>query len=231
MFKEKIKIIGFDADDTLWINEPYYKETEDKLCRLLKNYSSPENTSKELFKIEIKNLKLYGYGAKAFILSLIETALQISHNKIKGSEIEKIIGFGKDQINRKNELLPGVEKVLSSLSANYRCILATKGDLLDQERKLSFSGLSKYFHHIEIMSDKKTLNYQHLLKNLEIAPEHFLMVGNSIKSDILPVLELGGNAIYIPFHTTWEHEEVAEKHLTNLSILSVSSIEDIIQFF
>jgi putative hydrolase of the HAD superfamily len=184
---------------------------------------------KKLFEVEIKNLGLYGYGTKAFMLSLIETALLVSENRIRSETIGEIIALGKSQINRLNEIFPGAEKVLKELSGKYRLILASKGDLLDQERKLSNSGLLGYFHHIEIMSDKKAGNYKQLLSHLDIHPAEFLMVGNSMKSDILPVLELGANAIHIPFHTTWIFEDVVGANLDPGRFLEVSSIEELLE--
>lgn len=162
-------------------------------------------------------------------MSLIEAALKISDNKIKGKIIEEIIRLGKDQINRKNELFPDVEKVLKNLSQRYRLIVATKGDLLDQERKLRNSGLLGYFHHIEIMSDKKTENYRQLLNHLDIGPQDFLMVGNSLKSDIIPVIELGGKTIHIPYHITWDYEKVPESVLPESHYIKINSISEIVE--
>ncbi|MEI6061147.1 MAG: HAD family hydrolase [Bacteroidota bacterium] len=204
--KNKIKIIGFDADDTLWVNEPFYRETEKQFAHILSLYFSENEINDELFKTEMKNLALYGYGAKSFILSMIETALRLSENKITAVEISKIIEIGKAQLNRPIELLDGVELVLQKLQPHYKLILATKGDLLDQEQKLKKSGLTAYFHHIEIMSDKHENNYRKLIKHLDIEPQDFVMVGNSIKSDILPVVNIGASAIHVPYHTTWQHE-------------------------
>jgi putative hydrolase of the HAD superfamily len=229
MQTENLKVIGFDADDTLWVNEPYYRETEERFCQLLREYGTKELISKKLLQIEVKNLGIYGYGTKAFMLSLIETALSVSENKIQPEIIGEIIALGKLQICRRNEILPGAEKVLKELSGKYRLILATKGDLLDQERKLSNSGLLGYFHHIEIMSDKKIENYRQLLNHLDILPSEFLMVGNSMKSDILPVLELGGNAIHIPFHTTWIFEDVVGTNLDDSRFTEVELIEEILR--
>lgn len=203
---DKIKVIGFDADDTLWVNEPYYQETEHQLCLLMADYLSASDVSKELFKIEMSNMALYGYGAKAFILSVVETAIKVSEGKVPASVIQQIIGLGKELINRDIELLDGIELLLSQLQGKYRLIVATKGDLLDQERKLRKSGLLPYFHHIEIMPDKQEVDYQKLLSRLDITPDEFLMVGNSLKSDILPVVAIGGKGVYVPFHTTWQHE-------------------------
>ncbi len=202
-----IKVIGFDADDTLWVNEPNYQEVERKYCSLLSDYFDAENISEELLKTEKHNIELYGFGAKGFMLSLIETALRISNNKVSNEIICEIIKLGKELIDMPVELINGVEEVLIYLSKKYKLIVATKGDLLDQERKLRKSGIEKYFHHVEIMSDKKEENYVNLFKHLEIVPEEFVMIGNSFKSDILPVVNLGGYGIYIPYHVTWQHEK------------------------
>lgn len=206
MMKNKIKIIGFDADDTLWVNEPLYRDTEMRFCGILSPYSPENQANQELFKTEMQNLEMYGYGAKGFMLSMIETALRISDNKITQSEISQIIILGKELLNQPIVLLDGVEIVLRKLQADYKLILATKGDLLDQERKLKKSGLIDYFHHIEIMSDKHENNYRKLIGRLEIEPQDFVMIGNSIKSDILPVINIGAKAIHVPYHTTWQHE-------------------------
>jgi putative hydrolase of the HAD superfamily len=203
------KTIGFDADDTLWVNEPYFKETENKLCQLLVDYESPDVVSSELFKTEMQNLENYGFGTKSFMLSMIETAANICNHNLSTEVIRKILDLGKKQINKPVELLDGIETILKKLKkAGYRLVVATKGDLLDQERKLSKSNIEQYFHHIEIMSDKKENNYMRMLQHLDIKPEEFLMVGNSLKSDILPVINIGGFGVHVPYHTTWLHEEM-----------------------
>src|SRR3982751_3225835 len=166
-----IKVIAFDADDTLWVNEPYFHNTEKKFCALLEEFLPQHTLSRELLKIEIENLALYGYGIKGYILSMIEAALKVSNNTISIEAIERIIGFGKELLNEPIELLDNVEEVLAALQNNYRIVVATKGALLDQERKLKKSGLSHYFHHIEIMSEKGEDDYRKLIKHLDIRPE------------------------------------------------------------
>jgi len=216
MSLKHIKVIGFDADDTLWVNEPYFQDAGKQFCRLLKPYiEDMEVTAKELFKTEIKNLRLYGYGVKAFILSMIETAINITGGKIKAAEIESILEMGNTILNMPITLLDDVENVLKKLQPDYLFILVTKGDLLDQERKLEKSGLINYFHHIEIVSDKHEDNYRKLLMHLDIKPEEFLMVGNSVKSDILPVINIGATAIHVPFEVTWQHEIIHDLEETN----------------
>lgn len=206
-----LKVIAFDADDTLFINEPYFQETEQKFCALLSDYLSQQGLSQELFRVEIQNLDLYGYGIKGYTLSMIEAAMNISNKTIPIEIIEKIIQYGKELLQKPIELLDGVEETLKALHGKYKLIVATKGDLKDQQRKLHDSGLGPYFHHIEVMADKQELNYEKLLKRLEINADEFFMIGNSLKSDVLPVLAIGGHAVHIPFHTTWEHEKVNHK--------------------
>ncbi|WP_273214249.1 HAD family hydrolase [Runella zeae] len=222
-----IQVIAFDADDTLWVNEPFFQETERKLCALLEDYLPHHTVSQELFKTQIQNLPLYGYGVKSFILSMIETSLEVSEKTISLEVIAKIIALGKEMLQKPIELLDGVEEVLQTLHGRYRLVVATKGDLLDQERKLIKSGLAHYFHHIEIMSDKRESDYQKLLKHLDIAPEEFLMIGNSLKSDVLPVLAIGGHGFHIPYHTTWAYEHI-EHTIEHPHFQSFSSLREIL---
>lgn len=206
---KKIKVIGFDADDTLWVNEPFYRDTEKEFTNILSDYGSEEYLRNTLFDIEMKNLKLYGYGIKSFVLSMIETAILVTKGHLHSDIVGYIIDMGKQMIDKPVELIDGVNEVLSKIyNAKYELVVATKGDLLDQERKLNKSKLDKYFHHIEIMSDKKEDNYLKLLNHLNIRPNEFLMVGNSMKSDILPVKNIGACAVFVPFHTTWLHEVI-----------------------
>jgi putative hydrolase of the HAD superfamily len=222
------KVIAFDADDTLFVNEPYFLETEQKFCGLMSDYLSQQEISEELFKIEIANLKIYGYGIKAYILSMIEAAMKISNNTIPVEIIEKIIAYGKELLEKPIVLLDGVEETLDALHGKYKLVVATKGDLLDQRRKLHNSGLGKYFHHIEVMSDKQEKDYSDLIKRLEIQPEEFFMIGNSLKSDILPVLSIGGHAVHIPFHTTWAHERI-DFEIKYDNFCSVEKITDVLK--
>lgn len=206
----RIKVIAFDADDTLWVNEPHYQEAEKLFCKLLDNYLPTVDISAELFKTEMDNLEKYGYGVKGFVLSMIETSLRISNKKTSSETIEAIINIGKKLLEQPIELLDNIDFVLNSLKNNYILIVATKGDLLDQHRKINSSGLLHHFHHIEIMHDKIESEYQKIINRLNIKNEEFLMIGNSVKSDIMPVLSIGGQAIHIPYHTTWQHETANE---------------------
>jgi putative hydrolase of the HAD superfamily len=223
----KLKIIAFDADDTLWDNEGYFLETEKKFCELMADYLPAHTLSRELLKTEIANLTLYGYGIKGYILSMIEAAIRISEKTISVDAIEKIIHLGHDLLQKPVTIIAGVEEVLKELKARYKLVMATKGDLLDQHRKLHKSGLGHYFHHIEIMSEKKEEDYQKLIKRLDIKPQEFLMIGNSLKSDALPVLNIGGHAIHVPYHTTWEHEKV-ETQINHTNFKQVENITGIL---
>lgn len=226
---EHIKVIGFDADDTLWVNETYFREAEVEFGKLLSEYETMNTIDQELFKKEIDNLPLYGYGVKAFVLSMVESALEQSNFNVSTKTIQSILHIGKDMLNKPVELLDGVEDVLEVLSKKYRLILATKGDLLDQERKLEKSGLTKYFHHIEVLSDKRESNYSKLLKHLDIKPSEFLMIGNSLKSDVLPLVNLKAHAIHVPFHTTWMHEQVTEQETNGKTYKTINTLRDLLK--
>ena len=225
----KVKVVAFDADDTLWNNEEFFQDTEKKFCQLFEDYLPQHTVARELLQSEIQNLELYGYGIKAFMLSMIETAVRITDGKVKAETINRIIEYGKAHLQHPVQLLDGVEDVLKALKPRYRLVMATKGDLLDQERKLKKSGLETYFHHIEIMSEKKDADFIKLIRHLDIAPGEFLMIGNSIKSDILPVLNLGGHGIHIPYHITWELEKV-ETSVNHPNFRQVEKITDVLQF-
>jgi putative hydrolase of the HAD superfamily len=225
--KNKIKTIAFDADDTLWVNEPYFQEAEQQFCALLSDYLPAEAASRELLNTEMKNIPLYGYGIKCVILCMIETITRVSNGNADMQLINKTIELGHELMQRPIELLQGVEETLEQLQGKYRLVIATKGDLLDQERKLKKSGLERFFHHIEIMSNKQAANYARLLKQLACSPENFLMLGNSMKSDVLPVLELDAFAGHIPYHTTWIHE-LHEGKVEHPNLVTLNNIADII---
>lgn len=226
---DNIKIVAFDADDTLWVNQNYFDEAEYRFRELMQKYMPFENISSELLKIEIANMPLYGFGVKAFTLSMVEAALKISDNDIEQEVIGKIINLGKGILNKPVELLEGVKEVLETLTGKYRLILVTKGDILDQERKLAKSGIEHYFHHIEIMSDKQVKDYQNLIKHLDCKAKDILMIGNSLKSDIIPVLEIGGYAAYVPYHSTWAHEKLEDK-IINESLIRIETISEILPY-
>jgi putative hydrolase of the HAD superfamily len=205
--------IAFDADDTLWHNEPLYIEVQNRFKELLAGYHEPEWVDQKLFDTEMRNLAHFGYGIKGFTLSMIETAIELTEGRIRGNEIQKIIEFAREMVNTKLPLLEHVEETLALLSSSHDLMIVTKGDLLDQEAKLARSGLQKYIRHIEVVSDKTRASYASILSRHGINPGCFLMVGNSLKSDILPVLELGGLTVYIPYALTWTHENSIDRQL------------------
>ena len=199
------QIIGFDADDTLWENEVFFHQAQMKFIELHPHIKDPEEV---IFQIEKKNIEFYGYGIKGFILSLLETSVRSSNNQPDFQNIAKIIKIGKDMLAQPIQLLPDVKNTLRHLSEHYTLIMITKGDLLDQQRKVKESGLLKYFSLIEIVSEKDEQTYLEILEKNNISPKDFLMVGNSLKSDVLPVRKIGGTGVYIPHKLTWKHEEV-----------------------
>ena len=224
------KVVAFDADDTLWVNEPFFNEAEKAFCILMEDYLTHQSISQILFKTQIDNLPLYGYGIKGFTLSMVEAANIISKGTVSPKVISRVIAIGKDLLTKPVELLDDVEQMLKELQGKYKLVVATKGDLKDQHRKLHKSGLGAYFHHIEVMTDKEEIDYQKLLGRLDIKPEEFIMIGNSLRSDVLPVLELGGHAVHVPFHTTWLHEHVDHEivHPNFTSIKKLSEIKEIL---
>ncbi len=201
-------VIAFDADDTLWHNETLYSITQDKFKQLLSRYRSTNGIDRELYETEIRNLRHYGYGIKSFTLSMIETAIELTGGRVRGEEIREIIDFAREMLEAPVQLLEGVQEVVHTLSASHPLMIITKGDLFDQESKIARSGLADYFTHVEIVSHKTEDTYKALLAKHNIHPERFLMVGNSLKSDILPSVAIGSQAVYIPYHTTWVHELV-----------------------
>ncbi|MCK5824097.1 MAG: HAD hydrolase-like protein [Ichthyobacteriaceae bacterium] len=223
-----ITTIAFDADDTLWINEHLFRITEQRFVDLLSEYVTDKTVIDKLYDAELRNLQHFGYGIKGFILSMIETAIELTNGEVKGCDLQKFIDWGKDQINHPVHLISGVEEVLNSLQGKYKLILITKGDLFDQESKIARSGLASLFNHIEIVSEKNKETYSSILLKYNINPIEFLMIGNSLKSDILPVLNIGGKAIYIPADTTWVHEAVSDSDIADKNYIELSSITKLI---
>jgi putative hydrolase of the HAD superfamily len=201
--------IGFDADDTLWDNESMYLRAIVRLKELLSMHQDPDVIGRKLDEIEVRNVGVYGFGIKSFALSMIETALEVSGGKVDGRVLESIIDISKEMMATKVEIFEHAEETLSRLSEAYNLLLITKGDLFEQQTKIDRSGLSKYFHYIEIVSEKSKESYQALLAKYQINPQRFLMVGNSLRSDILPVVAIGGRAVFIPNELTWSHEMVS----------------------
>ncbi len=199
-------VIGFDADDTLWHNESVFTIAQKKFCGIF-SLHSPELVDQTLSSTQVKNLKVFGYGIKGFILSMIETSIEITKGEIKGNEIQKIINIGRDMLVAPVQLLPHVREVIEELSKKYPLLLITKGDLVDQEKKITHSGLADYFTGIEIVSEKNSETYENILYRHDIAASRFIMIGNSMRSDIVPIVQIGGQAVYIPYSSTWDHEQ------------------------
>jgi putative hydrolase of the HAD superfamily len=225
---KNVKIIAFDADDTLWHNEPYFDEAQERFCKLFQDFASSQEILGMILNHQVKNLPIYGFGIKAFTLSMIETALKITDNNISGKGIEQIITIGKDLLQKPVELMPKVENVLQELHGNYKLVMATKGDLKDQHRKLHDSGIGHYFHHIEVLSDKTELDYEKMLGRLDCSSEDFLMIGNSLKSDILPIINLGGFGIHVPYKTTWEYEKI-DFEIEHENFLALNNIDEVLK--
>jgi putative hydrolase of the HAD superfamily len=204
----KFDIIAFDADDTLWHTERLYVAAQAKLARLLSERYGLQDVAQTLYQTEMRNIPLYGFGTKAFGLSMVETAVALTGGRIRGEEVGRILDWIRDMLAADIELLDGVADTVARLSKSHTLMVATKGDLHDQERKLARSGIAHHFHHVEVLSDKTVERYRGLLERYGVAPERFLMVGNSLRSDVLPVVALGGHAVHIPAEYTWAHEVV-----------------------
>jgi len=205
-----IRIIGFDADDTLWHNESIFDQAQERYRGLLAKYHPAAEVDRALFATEMRNLDLYGYGIKGFMLSAAETAIELTRGAVSAQEIREILALGREMLAHPVELLPGVGEVVPALARDFRLVLITKGDLRDQERKIAASGLAPHFQAVEILSEKDGGAYERVLRRHGVAVGEFVMVGNSLKSDILPVLALGGAGVHIPYHLTWQHERVEE---------------------
>lgn len=224
-----MKLIAFDADDTLWVNEPNYVDVKQKLCEMLSHHVDEEILSTRFYDAQIRSLKVFGYGAKSFILSMIETAIELTDGAITGGEIQQIIDTGRKLLDFPIEVLDGVEEVLETLSKHFDLMVLTKGDLFDQESKIARSGLGHYFKYVEIVSEKNEQAYQRILQRYNVQPADFVMIGNSLKSDILPVVHIGGRAIHIPYATTWAHELVTDEQLVGKSFTTLSSARELLE--
>ncbi|MGI4872119.1 MAG: HAD family hydrolase [Janthinobacterium lividum] len=222
-------LIAFDADDTLWPNQPHFDQVEAVFFSILAHCGDPAALHQQLYLVQVRNLVLYGYGAKSLTLSLIETAIQLTNGAVTSAEIQQLLDLGKDLLRYPIELLPGVAEVLPALrQRGHRLLLLTKGDLFDQESKLARSGLGELFDHVEIVSEKDGPTYQRLFRRYQATPENFVMVGNSLKSDILPVARLGYRAIHVPYHATWIHERVSAAELAGVQFEQVVTLAEVL---
>ena len=209
---ENIRVLAFDADDTLWDCQSWFDDVERKCCELLSPWATAREVSEGLFATERKNLSLTGYGTKAFTLSLIENAVRVTQGQLTGDIVGQLIDMGKELLLFPTTPLPEVEATLEQLSQSrcYQLVVFTKGELLDQENKLKRSGLEQYFSHVETVSNKTEAEYRQLCENLDVAPEQTIMIGNSFRSDIAPALTAGAYAVHIPYHVVWELEKSEE---------------------
>jgi putative hydrolase of the HAD superfamily len=222
-----IEVIGFDADDTLWHNEVLYHQAKDEVGQILASYDHPEKVKTLLDQTEVNNIKYYGYGIKSFTLSMIETATHISSKKVNAREIDAIIAIAKRMLMAPVDLVDGVETTLESLSGSYALMLITKGDHIEQERKIRISGISHYFQYLEVVGEKSASTYSQVLEKYHLDPTRFLMVGNSLRSDILPVLKIGGQAVHIPNEQTWFHENADQQEIGNSEYFELESISQL----
>lgn len=220
-------VIALDADDTLWRNEDLYQDTQAEFRALLAHYHDPAWIDARLYEAEVRNLPHFGYGIKAFILSMVETAVELTEGRITGAEIQKVVELGRAMIQAPIELLDGVHETVASLAERHELVIVTKGDLLEQESKVERSGLRHHFRGVEIVSRKDRPTYERIARRRGIAPADFVMVGNSLRSDVLPVVAMGGLGVHIPYHTTWAHEEVDEEELARHVYVELRSIREL----
>ncbi|HUP00553.1 MAG TPA: HAD family hydrolase [Gemmatimonadota bacterium] len=225
-----IDVIAFDADDTLWENEGRYRDTEAEFRRLLEQYHSPEWIDDRLYETEMRNLPHFGYGIKAFVLSMVETAIDLTEGRIGAADIQRVIELGRTMIAAPVELLDGVAETVAELARDHELMIITKGDLLEQESKVERSGLGDHFGKVEIVSRKDQAAYERIAARHGFRPERFLMVGNSLRSDVLPVLAMGGRAVHIPYWTTWRHEEADEAERAAADYARLDSIRELPEY-
>lgn len=228
---DMITTIGFDADDTLWQNEQFFRLTEARFTDLLKDHADTENLPARLLAAEKRNLGLYGFGIKGFVLSMIETAVEVTDGRVPSSVIAEILAAGREMLVHPVEPLPNVKETLEALHGTFRLVMITKGDLFDQERKLAASGLGDYFNAVEIVSDKTVATYDRIFTHHGDGPSKSLMVGNSLKSDIVPALDAGSWGIYVPHALTWafEHHDKPDSHPRFREIVDLGGLPDVLQ--
>jgi putative hydrolase of the HAD superfamily len=224
---KRFDVVALDADDTLWHNETIFTATQTQFRTLLARYHDADWIDRRLYETETRNLRHFGYGVKGFTLSMIETAIELTEGRITGGEVQRIIDLGREMLGAPVELLDGVAETVAELATSYRLVLLTKGDLLDQESKLARSGLGDAFAAVEIVSEKDARTYAAVMARQRVAPDRFVMVGNSLRSDVLPVLDAGGAAVHIPYHVTWQHEHVDESALLGREFARLASLREL----
>lgn len=225
------QLIAFDADDTLWPNQPHFDHVEGQFMRILAPYGEAAAINARLYDVQRHNMQLFGYGAKSFMLSMIETAIQLTDGAVRGHELQQLLDLGKRLLDFPIEPLPGVVDILTELRRRgHPLMVLTKGDLFDQESKLARSGLGEFFDHVEIVSEKNEATYHRLLARYALPPEAFVMIGNSLKSDVLPVARLGARAVHVPFHVTWLLEQVAEADLVGVNFHTAPTMGDVLAY-
>lgn len=222
-----LEIIAFDADDTLWHNERLYSNAQDQLSKLLEPYDVNHDVKDKLYAREVDNIPIYGYGIKSFALSMIEFSIELTNGQIKAEDVAKIIHIAKGMLTAEVDLFEHAETTVRELSQRYALMVITKGDLLDQESKLKRSGIATHFRCVEIVSEKSKAVYETLLEKYRIEPEAFLMVGNSLKSDILPVLQIGGHAVYVPYSLTWAHENLTDEQIESSAYHEIENLSQL----
>jgi putative hydrolase of the HAD superfamily len=222
-----IRVVGFDGDDTLWHSETHFDITQTAFRDLLRRHVPDADVDRRLAEMEMKNLSVYGYGVKSFTLSMLETAIELTEGRIPAADLEVILGWGKKMLLEPTKLLDGVESTLRDLSEKYDLLLITKGDLFDQESKLARSGLGELFLGVEVVSEKDTDTYRGIFERRAILPTEFVMVGNSLRSDVVPVVGLGARAVHIPYQVTWHHEQVPEESLPSSGWHRLESISEL----
>jgi len=208
-----LKLIAFDADDTLWHNERLFIDVQARFLELVARHTESDIIEQSLYETEVSNLGHYGYGVKSFTLSMIETAIDLTEGRITGADIEQVLQLGREMLLAPVDLLDGVADVIAELGEANDLMVLTKGDLLDQETKIARSGLGDFFSHVEVVSRKDRGTYESVLAAHGLSAREFVMVGNSLKSDIVPVVEMGGHAIFVPYESSWEHEDVGPEEL------------------
>jgi putative hydrolase of the HAD superfamily len=222
-----IELVGVDADDTLWHNEPLYTHRRERFRELLARYEPEGVLDDHLYEVELRNLRHFGYGVKGFVLSMIETAIEITHGRLESHDISRIIDWGREMLSSPTELLTGVSDAIESLGEQFPLVLVTKGDLLDQQSKLARSGLAHHFKGIEIVSEKDAGTYARVMARYAVDPRRFVMVGNSLRSDILPAIQAGAHAVYVPYEMSWIHERVPAEALADVHYHEIAHMREL----